>query len=93
MTDIDNLSPSTRRLIQTVEAATPRQHTPEFTRLREDLCWAQACTSLPDAQAVERMNEMPSGTSGGWTLSTDPQLAPVPCADNPTTHRHLIFEC
>ena len=93
MSDLDNLSPATRQLVETMEAAAPRQNTPEFVRLGEGLCYARACTSLPDAEATARMNEVPSGTSHGWQLCTEPQAAPVPCEDNPSTHRHLVFEC
>mgnify|MGYP001301199921 CR=1 FL=1 len=89
---VPELSPKTRALIAQVEAAAPGQQTPEFTRLREGLFDAQVCTSLSDEEATARMNEVPSGTSGGWQLTTDPDLAPVACADNPSTHRHLIFE-
>ncbi|MEV7265632.1 hypothetical protein AB0N38_18955 [Micromonospora aurantiaca] len=93
MTDLDQLSPATRRRVEAVEAAAPTQQTPEFTRLWEHLLYAQACTSLSDEDATARMNLLPSGTSGGWQLTTDPANAPVACADNPTTHRHLIFGC
>ena len=92
MSNLDNLAPSTRRLVETVEAAAPSQQTPEFTRLREGLFDAQVCTSLSDEEATERMNRVPSGTSNGWQLTTDPYLAPVACLDNPDTHRHLTFE-
>lgn len=86
------LSPETRALIQRTQAAMPSQQTPEFTRLREFLLNAQACTSLTDDEATARMNVIGSGTTHGWRLTEDPELAPVPCADNPDTHRHLIFE-
>lgn len=88
----DNLRPSTRKLIAQVEAAAPRQKTPEFTRLMEGLFNVQVCTSLDDAEATARMNEVPSGTSNGWKLTTEARLAPVACADKPDTHRHLIFD-
>ena len=81
-----------QKLVDQTEAALPRQKSPEFTRIREGLFDAQVCTSLSDEDATARMNEMPSGTSYGWQLSTEPTCAPVPCADNPDTHRHLIFE-
>lgn len=84
--------PSTRKLVEQVEAATPRQHTPEFTRLMEGLFNVQVCTSLDDAEATARVNEVPSGTSNGLRLTTDVRMAPVACADKPDTHRHLIFD-
>ena len=88
-----DLSPAVRALVEQVNANMPSQQTPEFTRLSERLLGIQACTSLSDEEATERVNRAPSGTTNGWQLSTDPELAPVPCADNPSTHRHVIFEC
>lgn len=94
MTDrLATLSPATRRLVESIEAAEPTQHTPEFERIREDLCSIQVCTSLSDEDATARANLVPSGTSHGWVLTSDPVLAPVACAEQPDTHRHLIFEC
>lgn len=90
---MSDLRPETRELIEKVEAAAPRQHTPKFERIRESLLYVQACTSLSDEDAADRMNELPSGTSGGWMLITEGDNAPVPCADKPETHRHLLFEC
>jgi hypothetical protein len=89
----DNLSPATRQLIEQVEAALPSQQTPEFTRLREGIFELQVCTSLPDAEAVARVNEMPVGTTHGWQLGDRESQAPVACSMYPDTHRHLIFEC
>ena len=88
-----DLSPATRALIEQTEAALPSQKTDEFTRLREGIFEILACTSLPDAEATERANLMPPGTTYGWQLSERPEHAPIPCADRPDTHRHLIFEC
>ncbi len=88
----DNISPITQKLVDSVVAAMPRQSTPEFTRVGEGLFDAQVCTSLSDEDATARMNEVPSGTSYGWQLTTDADRAPVACADKPDTHRHLIFE-
>ena len=79
-------------LVQQIDSAMPGQKTPEFERLKEGLFDAQVCTSLSDEEATARMNEVPSGTSNGWTLTTDADRAPVACAENPETHRHLIFE-
>lgn len=87
------LKPETVALVARVEAALPSQNTPEFTRIQERLLSTQVCTSLPDDEATVRMNLLPSGTSHGWQLSTEPENAPVPCADQPETHRHLIFDC
>lgn len=87
-----DLAPETRALVEQVEREMPTQSTPEFTRIRENLFQVQVCTSLTDEEAAERVNRVPSGTSFGWVLATDRGLAPVPCDDNPQTHRHLIFE-
>lgn len=88
-----DLSPETRALVEQIEQSRPMQFTPEFTRIRETLLNMQVCTSLSDEDATARANVMPSGTSFGWVLSTDPKQAPVPCDDNPDTHRHMIFDC
>lgn len=93
MTTFDDLRPETRALVEQVNANMPSQQTPEFTRLSERLLSIQACTSLSDKEATERVNRVPCGSTNGWQLSTDPKLAPVACADNPSTHRHVIFEC
>lgn len=87
------LSPETLDLITKITAAAPSMKTPEFEVISERLLSVQVCTSMPDAEATERMNLLPSGTSHGWSLSTEPVNAPVPCADQPETHRHLIFDC
>lgn len=89
----DHLRPETRALIERVETALPSQKTSEFTRLKETMLHIQVCTSLSDEETAERANLLPPGESLQWVLSTDPAVAPVPCADNPATHRHLIFEC
>lgn len=94
---LPELSPETRALIAQVEANAPSLTTDEFTRYAEGLFYAAACTSLTDEEATARMNAVPSGTSGGWTLSADAKFAdgtphPAPCPDKPATHRHLLFE-
>lgn len=93
MNAYDHLHPETRALIERVETAMPGQKTPEFTRLKETMLHIQVCTSLSDEEATGRANELPPADTLSWELSADPSLAPVPCADNPETHRHLIFEC
>lgn len=90
---MNDLSPELQAVVDRTQAALPSQETDEFTRLRETLLGVQACTSLSDEEATERVNRLPSGTMNGWQLTTDPDLAPVPCQDRPETHRHLIFEC
>lgn len=89
----DDLRPETLALIERLEAAMPSQKTPEFTRLRESVFNVQACTSLSDEEATERVNRLAAGTINGWHLTTEPHLAPVPCEDQPDTHRHVVFEC
>lgn len=89
---LNDLSPATRALVEQVEGAMPSQSTDEFTRLREGLFNVQVCTSLTDEEATARVNLVPSGTAYGWQLTTDPDAQPVACADQPATHRHLLFE-
>lgn len=91
------LSPKTLALVEQVQAAMPGQKTDEFERLGEGLCYVSVCTSLSDEDAAARVNEVPAGTSNGWTLSEDKEFAdgtphPTPCPDKPATHRHLLFE-
>ena len=74
-------------------AGLKQQQTWEFFRLAENLVSVQVCTSLSDEDATARMNLTPSGTTGGWQLTDDPNNGPVPCVDEPATHRHLIFVC
>lgn len=87
------LSPETLAMVKEVEKALPSMQTPEFAVISERLLSKQVCTSLPDDEATARVNAIPSGTSHGWQLSTEPVNAPVACADQPETHRHLIFDC
>jgi hypothetical protein len=86
------VQPETVRLIEKIEAGMPSQATDEFTRVAEGLMQLVACTSLPDEEAAERVNQMPSGTLGGWQMSVDPACTPAPCLNQPNTHRHVIFE-
>jgi hypothetical protein len=81
-----------QKLVDQTEAALPGQKTPEFERIREGIFSVQVCTSLTDDEATARVNELPSGTTGGWTLTADPDAQPVPCDDKPNTHRHLLFD-
>lgn len=92
-----SLPESIQNLVDAAEAALPGQKTPEFTRYAEGLFYASACTSLSDEEATVRMNEMPTGTRGGWAISADKTFTdgsphPNPCDDNPGTHRHILFE-
>ena len=94
----DNLSPATRELLATMEAAAPLMDTPEFTRYTEGIFGATVCTSLDDAEALARMNLAPSGTRHGWQMSDQTEFPggpphPCPCEDKPDTHRHIYFEC
>jgi hypothetical protein len=60
------------------------------------VCYSRCCTDLPDAEAVERMNLVPSGTRHGWQLVTEDRdgqpVWPVACDEKPG-FRHLLFEC
>ena len=90
------LQPETRALVEQIEAAEPSQKTPEFTRLNEGLVALRVCTSLSDEDATARANLLPPAGFDGdlrWEITTEPKLAPVACANNPDTHRHLVFNC
>lgn len=87
------LEPRLQAFVDQMEAGLAAQKDDDFERIGEGLCWARACTSLSDADATARMNLTPSGTSHGWQLTDEPNAQPVPCADKPQTHRHLVFEC
>lgn len=67
----------------------------EFVLMGEGLCYAAVCTSLTDEQATARMPI--AGTSRGWQVSEedfkDGTPNGAPCRDNPTTHRHILFDC
>lgn len=91
--NLDDIQPTTRTLLERVEAGLKAQPGDDFERLGESLLYARACTSLSDEDATARMNLTPSGTSYGWQLCTDDGHAPVPCQDKPDTHRHLMWEC
>lgn len=88
---LDDLTPELREYVARTEAAIPSQKTPEFTRLQENLVSMQACTSLSDEEATARANLLPPGDHFRWTPIAD--RTPVPCDDNPSTHRHIVFEC
>lgn len=87
------LEPRLQKLVDEMEAGLAAQQTAEFERLREALFGVQVCTSLSDEEATARMNLTPSGTSHGWQLTDSVAAQPVACADKPSTHRHLVFEC
>jgi hypothetical protein len=87
------LSPETRALVEQMEAGAKAQADDDFVRLLESFLAVQVCTSLSDEDATARMNLTPSGSSHGWQLTEEPGALPVPCADKPDTHRHLVFEC
>ena len=67
----------------------------DFAIYAEGLCFASVCTSLTNDEATARMGA--SGTSHGWQVADQPfasgEANGSPCHDNPTTHRHLLFEC
>lgn len=68
---------------------------PDFTLYAEGFCMASVCTSLTNEQATDRMP--PTGISSRWQVADEPFQDGTPngspCPDNPTTHRHLLFEC
>lgn len=90
---MSTLEPRIAALADQMQAGLAEQQGPDFERLSERLLSIQVCTSLSDEDATTRMNLTASGTTHGWQLSVEPANAPVPCADKPDTHRHLIFDC
>ncbi len=50
---------------------------------------AVVCSSLPLAEVKRRMLSEPCGTKARWRYSETIS----PCLDNPTTHKHYLFEC
>ena len=90
-----SLEPRLVALVDQTQAALTEQQGDDFKRLQENLASVLACTSLSDEDATARMTLTPPSSSGWlrWQLDTDPANAPVPCAEKPTTHRHLVFVC
>lgn len=71
----------------------------DFAIIGVGLCYASACTSATDDEAAARLNAAhPTGVAP-WHVSNDSHFAggehtnPCPCAANPGTHRHVLFEC
>ena len=60
---------------------------------------ASVCTSLSLAEATRRLNqERPTGIESQWRKSKDKtfrtgQPNPCPCENNPSTHKHYLFNC
>jgi hypothetical protein len=88
-----DLPPRLVAYVDQLRTALAEQQGDDFERLQEALLGVQVCTSLSDEEATARMNLTPSGTSHGWQLTDLPDAQPVPCAEKPSTHRHLVFEC
>lgn len=64
-----------------------------LTIYAEGVCYASVCTDLSDEEADARMAAHPSR----WARAADPFFAdrtpsPSPCGQNPTTHRHILYE-
>ena len=90
-----SLEPRLVALVDQTQAALAEQQGDDFERLQETLASVQVCTSLSDEDATARMALTPPSSSGrlSWQLDTDPDNGPVPCAEKPATHRHLVFVC
>lgn len=70
----------------------------EFTIYSNGICFCSVCSSLSPEETEMRINrENPSGTLGGWLLTEDDFMDgdpnPVPCNENPETHKHYLFAC
>lgn len=57
--------------------------------------YASACTSLTDAEAIERMHD--EHPSGPWEVADEDFFSGEknghPCPSKPDTHRHILFAC
>ncbi len=69
----------------------------EFVVYRQGLCFASVCSSLPEHEAIARMEGIPSGTSHGWSLADEPVNGHtsniIPCDTKPQSHKHFLFSC
>jgi hypothetical protein len=73
---------------------------PDFKAYSVGLVSASVCTNLPIEQATDQLNtEHPTGLESQWHLSEDKFFSDgeiangSPCPDNPTTHKHYLFNC
>jgi hypothetical protein len=74
-----------------VEHPTKEEHGFEITRM--NLLNLHVCSKLSPDEIEERVNRFsPSGTSNGWRLERDGNLAPVDC-DNGDGSKHYVFSC
>lgn len=67
------------------------QQTEEFCRLQEHSNAVLVCTSLSDAEALDRVNLVPAAIGVDWRPNRVPEAQPRPCPDEPGTHRHMVF--
>lgn len=89
------MRPYLAAMVDRFTAAMPRQHSPEFSRVVEAAAELVVCTSLDDAEATERVNELgpfPDKPERRWQLAGCDCCPPVACVDKPATHRHVVFE-
>jgi len=73
---------------------------PDFEIYKIGLCCASVCSTLSLEETTERLNvEHPTGITSRWEPSKDATFAdgkspnPCPCNQNPTTHKHYLFNC
>lgn len=65
-----------------------------FELTRYNLLYAQVCSDGTWDETLEWIRrENPAGTENNWSKDESPAGAAVPCANNPTTHKHYMFEC
>ena len=75
------------------------QNPPDFCAYAIGICAASVCSSLPIDQVTERLNqEYPTGLDNRWEPSADQRFKggqpnPCPCNENPSTHKHYLFNC
>lgn len=63
----------------------------ELVVTRMTICHIQVCTVLPEDEVEAAVRaKVPCGTSDGWRMSTDPDLAPVQCEEFPERTHYVL---
>jgi len=69
----------------------------KFEIIGNNLFQCRVCTSLTEEEALQQTRkENPAGTSNNWQqydYKEEPKMKPIPCADDPKTHKHYVFVC
>lgn len=77
--------------MEIVENPTKEEHGFEITKM--SLLNLQVCSKLPKEEIEYMVNRYsPSGTSNGWHLEKEGNLAPVDCSKGDGS-KHYVFTC